>query len=507
MKLTFPNAVLLTPALVAAGCSPHAAREPVRSIAPLPAVTVPASPKSRPPVAAVPPAVSAPALAVPAPSRRHWAAPARGKSVIRVPHLVASPPADFLRAAPGYRVTLAADGLTHPRTLAVAPNGDVFAVGSRTETPGKQPNRVVVYRETRGDGVLRERHVWADNLYLPFGIAFAGGYLYVANTDSVVRWRYQNGDREATDAPEKVIAGIPERGMRQHWTRNILFDRAENRMYLTIGSKENADVEEPLRGTIVAYGMDGGKPTGAPGIVAGGMRNPVGLALHPRTGQLWAVVNERDYLGDDLVPDFLTHVTPNGFYGWPYYFIGTHHDPRLPERPDLRAKTLTPDVLLGSHGAPLGLVFAPDGRSAFVARHGSQNRSRMAGYDIVRVRFDAAGRPSPKYETFVSGWLPDPARTSVYGRPVGLAWAKDGALLIADDWGGRIWRVSHVGGRLQSGFGRSQVPLYFGRECAGWGVICKREFTKVCCNDRQMVYPMGRCIKLKRPLMIGIPAP
>jgi glucose/arabinose dehydrogenase len=328
--------------------------------------------------------------------------------------------------------------------MAVAPNGDIFVVESRLENgASKQPNRVTVLRDTNQDGIADTRSLWADKLYLPFGIAFHGGYLYVANTGSVVRWPYRDGDLQANETPETVIRDIPERGMRQHWTRNILFSEREKRLFLTIGSKENAAIEEPLRGTIVAYTLDEtGKPGGKPQVMASGMRNPVGLALRPGTGRLWAVVNERDYLGDNLVPDFFTEVQEDGFYGWPYYFIGPHHDPRLPERPDMKKKVILPDFLLDAHCAPLGLVFTPDGLSALIARHGSQNRSRKVGYDVVRVRFNAAGRPYGKAETFVTGWLPDPMERPVYGRPAGLAWAKDGSLLIADDWGGRIWRIT-----------------------------------------------------------------
>jgi len=256
-----------------------------------------ATPLSTLPVASALPSVSPILPPVTDAATRAWKAPARARSVIRVPKQVANPPTDFLKALPGFKVELVADKLEHPRWLTV---------------------------------------------------------------------------------------------------------------------------------------------------VASGMRNPVGLAIHPTTGKLWAVVNERDYLGDDLVPDFLTDVKPGGFYGWPYYFIGPHHDPRLPERPDLRKTVLLPDVLLGSHGAPLGLVFTPDGKTALVARHGSQNRTTLFGYDVVRVRWDAAGRPK-KLESLVTGWLVDPARNQVYGRPAGLAWDTDGSLLIADDWGGRIWRVSAVG--------------------------------------------------------------
>jgi len=431
-------AVLL---IVSAGCNrtqPPAASSPSPISSPT-AAPATASPSASPSVSAV---AVAPRIV------RSWTAPPIGKSVIRVPHPIPNPPRDFLRAPKGFKIQLVADGLDHPRWLAVAPNNDIFVVESRLEIRQKdQPNRITVLRDADGDGVAEVRSRCADGLDLPFGIAIHGGYLYVANTGSIVRWPYRDGDLAAlAGAPEVVIRGIPERGFRQHWTRNILFSDREQRLYVTIGSKENADIEEPLRGTIVSYALDStGKPFGEPRIVASGMRNPVGLALYPLTGNLWTVVNERDYLGDPLVPDFLTEIREGDFYGWPYYFVGGHHDPRLPERPDLKAKIVLPDVLLGSHGAPLGLVFTPSGRSALIARHGSQNSSRMVGYDIVRVSFDALGRPRAGFSRLITGWLAHPDEAGVYGRPAGLAWANDGSLLIADDWGGRIWRVTATG--------------------------------------------------------------
>lgn len=357
--------------------------------------------------------------------------PQRGKSVIRLPRQVASPPTDFLKGPPGSSITLVAEGLEHPRWLTVAENGDLFVVESRLEIKTKtQPNRVTVIAK---DG---SRTVFADNLYLPFGIAFHKGFLYVANTGSVVRWPYQPGQQKADRPAETVISGIPERGMRQHWTRNLAFSPDGKWLYLTIGSKENAAIEEPLRGTIVRYAVDAsGKPGGKPTIFAAGMRNPIGLAFHPKTQALWAVVSERDYLGDDLVPDFLTEVRAKDFFGWPYYYLGKHHDPRLPERPDLKAKTRVPDLLFPAHSAPLGLVFDPQG-SAYIALHGSQNRSVFVGYKVVVV---PAGSRAPR--DFVTGWLPNPQKNEVYGRPAGLAWDREGDLLIADDWGGRLWRV------------------------------------------------------------------
>ncbi|MBB6052028.1 DUF7133 domain-containing protein [Armatimonas rosea] len=365
-----------------------------------------------------------------------YSPPARGKSVIRLPRQVENPPTSFLKG--GTKITLVAEGLENPRWLTVAENGDIFVVESRLEIKKqKQPNRVTVLRDTDGDGKADQRSVWADNLYLPFGIAFHRGFLYVANTGSVVRWPYKPGALVAPQPAETVISDIPETGMRQHWTRNLAFSPDGKWLYVTIGSKENADIEESPRASIVRYALDPtGKPIGKLAVFASGLRNPIGMAFHPKTGALWAVVSERDYLGDELVPDFLTEIKENGFYGWPYYYLGPHHDPRLPERPDLKKKTLVPDVLFPAHSAPLGLVFDRAG-NAYVALHGSQNRSRFTGYKIVKI---PAGRKKP--QDFVTGWLVDPNHNAVNGRPAGLAWDRDGSLLIADDWAGRIWRVT-----------------------------------------------------------------
>lgn len=366
----------------------------------------------------------------------HYVPERRGKSVIRLPKQLPAPPRSGFLRGPG-RITLVAQGLEHPRWLTVAPNGDIFVVESRLEIKKKkQPNRVSVLRDTDGDGTTDQRSVWADGLYLPFGIALHQGFLYVANTGSVVRWPYRSGERVASQPAEIVVAGIPEIGMRQHWTRNIAFSPDGKWLYVTIGSKENAAIEEALRGTVVRYAVDAsGRPGGAPTIFASGLRNPIGLAFHPKTGALWAVVSERDYLGDELVPDFLAELKEGGFYGWPYYYLGPNHDPRLPERPDLKAKTLVPEVLFPAHSAPLGLVFDPEG-NAFIALHGSQNRSQLTGYKIVRV---PAGSRTP--QDFVTGWLKSKDGNAVYGRPAGLAWDRDGSLLVADDWAGRIWRI------------------------------------------------------------------
>jgi len=381
-------------------------------------------------------------------------APLATPSVIRVPKLVPSAE-QYLRAPNGFQVRLFADGLRHPRMMALAPNGDVFVVQTRLELPEKnQPHSVVVLRDSDGDGTAESRSVWSEELDYPFGIAFDFGHLYVANTGSIVRWPYQTGARKAPGNPETVLAGIPSNGYRNHWTRNIIFSPDNQFVFLTIGSENNVAEEGPRRAVIERYPLDsGGLIAGKGETYASGMRNPIGLDFNPVTGALWANVAERDYLGDELVPDYTTAVRQGGFYGWPNYFIGPHHDPRMPERPLLKKKAIVPDVLQPSHSTPIDILFyrgssfpAEYRGDAFVALHGSQNRKKLNGYKVVRIRFDKYGRATGKVEDFVTGWLPTGSNREIHGRPAGLLELADGSLLIADDWGGRIWRVSANGG-------------------------------------------------------------
>ena len=336
-------------------------------------------------------------------------APNASRSTLTTPKLIEKPPNVKLQMPPGFHAEAFASGLVNPRWMSVAPNGDVFCVESRVERKVKeQPHRVTVLRDEDGDGRAETRHVFTENLNLPFGIAFHGGYIYIANTGSVVRWPYKDGQTKAQGEPQIVIPNIPERGYNQHWTRNILFSQDGGKLYLTVGSKDNAAEEEKPRATIEEYSLDDdGMPDGEPRIYASGMRNPVGLAFEPVTGKLWANVNERDYLGDDLVPDFLTGVQDGGFYGWPYYYLGAHHDPRLPKKPELNDRIIVPDVLFQSHSAPLGLCFyqgeqfpAEYSGDAFVAFHGSTNRKQRTGYKIVRVRFDKTAKPTAATKIF-----------------------------------------------------------------------------------------------------------
>ena len=327
--------------------------------------------------------------------------------------------------------------------MALAPNGDVFVTDSRA-------NRIIVLRDRNKDGVADERWVWSDKLDQPFGMAFHKDWFYVANTDSVVRFKYRTGQTQAEGEPERLVE-LTRGGYNQHWTRNIIFSPDGTKMFLSIGSETNVSEEEdPRRAAISVYDPDGKNHR----IFASGLRNPIGLAWNPKTGELWTAVNERDGMGDDLVPDFATSVKEGGFYGWPYAYIGPNEEPRRKgEAPKLVEKTIVPDVLFRSHVAALGIefytgtMFPEEYRGdAFVAFHGSWNRQKLSGYKIARIKFDANGKlEGNSYEEFVSGWLPDETSNEVWGRPVGLLVHADGSLLITDDGARKIWRVSYCG--------------------------------------------------------------
>ncbi|HXG68604.1 MAG TPA: sorbosone dehydrogenase family protein [Blastocatellia bacterium] len=367
--------------------------------------------------------------------------PGATSSARNFPKVVPMPPDAKLQMPPGFEVAVFAEGdFQEPRWMALAPNGDVFVADSRA-------NRVVILRDKNGDGKAEERFVFAEGLSQPFGMAFWRDYFYVANTDSVVRFKYKPGQTRAEGAPEK-IADLPGKGYNQHWTRNIIFSPDGKKMYVSVGSETNVDVEpDPRRAAISEYNPDGSGHR----IFAAGLRNPVGMAFYPGTRTLWTSVNERDGLGDDLVPDYITSVKEGGFYGWPYSYIGQNEDPRRKGdmRADLVKRAIVPDVLIQSHSAALGLVFyegnmfpAEYKGDAFVALRGSWNRAERTGYKIIRVRFQN-GKPVGGYEDFITGWSPDPRKQEVWGRPVGLLVLKDGSMLITDDGARKIWRVTY----------------------------------------------------------------
>ena len=334
-----------------------------------------------------------------------------------------------LRVAKGFRVDAFATGLSRPRKLTVAPNGDVFVAESYA-------GRVTVLRTGK-------RSVFASDLKQPYGIAFyppgpSPRYVYIAHTDRVVRYPYRNGDLKARGEGETLLT-LPGGGYNQHWTRNVLFSPKGDRMFVTVGSASNASPEPAPRASILVAEPNGKEAR----TYASGLRNPVGLAFQPGTGRLWAAVNERDRLGDGLVPDYVTHVEEDGFYGWPYFYIGGNPDPRVEISANVRLKApIVPDVLLEAHCAALGVAFPANGsrfKGAFVSMHGSWNRSARSGYKIVRAVLDAKGNATGRYQDFVWGFATPQGR--VWGRPVDVAFAKDGSLLFSDDGSGTIWRV------------------------------------------------------------------
>jgi glucose/arabinose dehydrogenase len=350
----------------------------------------------------------------------------------------------------GFKIDLALTGnLKTPRTIVTAPNGDLFVAES-------DANHIRIIRGFGSDGKVETSSIFATDLTMPYGIAFYPPgpnptHVYIGNTNSVVRFPYRNGDMKASGPAEK-IANIPD-GSRfggGHWTRSIAFSNDGKKLFVGVGSKENVgeDADEKNRADVLEFNPDGSGGR----IYASGIRNPSGLMMHPKTGQLWVAVNERDELGDDLVPDYVTHVAPGGFYGWPWYYIGPNQDPRFKgKRPDLKEKVIVPDVLLQSHSAPLSLTYY-DGKQfpaeydgdLFVTSHGSWNRSHLTGYKVIRL-YSHDGNATGEYQDFVTGFVLNNA--DVWGRPVGITVALDGSLVFTDDASNSIWRVTYVGNK------------------------------------------------------------
>ncbi|MDP9033733.1 MAG: PQQ-dependent sugar dehydrogenase [Myxococcota bacterium] len=357
------------------------------------------------------------------------------------PLVVERPEGATLHLPPGFRIQeYASGGFQRPRWCAVAPNGDVLVSDAEAGT-------VTLLRGIDANGRARERRLFAAGLMQPFGLAFAPGFVYVGGTDAVVRIPYEPGDLQAR-GPAKVVAALPGQGYHEHWTRNVLVSRDFKKLYVTVGSTSNDDPErDPERAAVLEMNLDG---TGRR-VFASGTRNPVGLAWRPATTQLWAVVEERDGLGDDLVPDYFAKMSDGAFYGWPFAYLGPHEDPlHRGERPDLVAKTRAPELLLQAHVAVLGLVFyegamfPADWRGdAILALHGSWNRSLRVGYELVRVRMQGDG-PLDGYDEFVTGWMSAPDRKEVWGRPVGLSVLPDGSMLVVDDAAAVVWRITYT---------------------------------------------------------------
>jgi glucose/arabinose dehydrogenase len=367
-------------------------------------------------------------------------APFATESASKRVQVIPRPQSAALQVPKGFTVTPFAQGLSRPRWLMVAPNGDVFLSES-------YDNRVRLLRDANQDGIAELNTVFAEGLNQPLGMAISPDQtsFYIANTDAVVRYPYQMGQTQLQGKPT-VITRLTGGGYNQHWTRNLIFSPDGKKLYVSVGSASNVDPEDPPRATIQVMNPDGSDRR----TFASGLRNPVGLAFNPITQLLYTTVNERDGLGDDLVPDYLTSVQPNGFYGWPYSYLGSNPEPRVPRKPDLERRAIVPEVLFQAHSAALGLVFydrqqfpSTYRNSAFVAFRGSWNRAEGTGYKVVRVPFNAQGKAEGSYEDFVTGWVVDAKKPTVWGRPVGLAIAQDGSLLITDEPGGTIWRVAY----------------------------------------------------------------
>jgi glucose/arabinose dehydrogenase len=370
------------------------------------------------------------------------------------------------RAAAGIQVSAFAKGFKHPRWIYVLPNGDVLVAETNApERPeeGKgikgramthfmkkagaavpSANRITLLRDADGDGAAETRDVFLENLNSPFGMALVGSALYIANTDAIVRFPYKEGQTRISSAGTRVTE-LPAGPRNHHWTKNLIASRDGRKLYVTTGSNSNVaehGMEEEI-GRAEIWEVDAA--TGERRTFASGLRNPNGLGWEPKTGTLWTVVNERDELGSDLVPDYLTSVRENGFYGWPYSYFGQNVDKRVkPPRPDLVAKAIKPDYALGNHVAPLGLVFSeqaklPFGEGAYVGQHGSWNRRPPSGYNVVFIAF-TDGRPSGPPREILTGFLSPEG--NAYGRPVGVAIDTRGALLVADDVGNVVWRVT-----------------------------------------------------------------
>jgi glucose/arabinose dehydrogenase len=371
--------------------------------------------------------------------------------------------------AQGLQVKAFATGLDHPRWLYVLPNGDVLVAETNrppTEDAPANPiraafmksafekagaatpsaNRITLLRDKDGDGVAETRSVLLSNLFSPFGMALVGDRLYVANADAIVSVPYKAGDTQIAAAPEK-LADLPGAPRNHHWTKSLVASPDGSKFYVGVGSNSNIgenglDIEENRAAILVVDAK-----TGASRVFASGLRNPVGLAWQPGTKTLFTVVNERDELGNDLVPDYLTSVKEGAFYGWPWSYYGANVDTRVkPERPDMVARAIAPDYALGPHVASLGLTFSSGDKmpaqwrdGAFVGLHGSWNRDPPSGYKVVFVPF-ANGKPSGEQQDVLTGFRD--AEGNAHGRPVGVAMAKDGALLVADDVGNAVWRVA-----------------------------------------------------------------
>jgi glucose/arabinose dehydrogenase len=394
--------------------------------------------------------------------------PKPDESVDNGPSVVPRPEGAWPVAPKGFKVELYAQGFTEPRLIRTAPNGDIFLADSHGD-------KIMVLRGVGADGKVEKVSTFASGLNLPFGIAFYPSgpnpkWVYFGNTDSVVRFPYKSGDLVATGAPEKIVPQLP--GFAQlrgggHWTRDIVFTPDGTKMLVSVGSASNADdpdthPNEFHRADVLEFTPEGKFLK----IYASGLRNCVGEAINPTTGELWCSTNERDRLGDNLVPDYITSVKEDGFYGWPWWYMGGHQDPRLMgTRPELKDKVITPDVILQPHFASLEMTFYPEawpvvskaigetqggthafpggyGGDAFAAEHGSWNRAHRSGYEVIRIPMHN-GHATGEYEDFLTGFVTPDGK--VWGRPVGVTVAHDGSLFVTDDGTKSVWHVIYTG--------------------------------------------------------------
>jgi glucose/arabinose dehydrogenase len=376
------------------------------------------------------------------------------KSAANFGRLIPRPEGVMPQAPPGFKVELYATGLNTPRQIRTAPNGDLFIVesypasGSPFGGPVGANGDIKIFRGNK-DGKPEQVSVFAGGLTRPFGINFYPPgpnpqWVYVGNTGSVVRFPYKNGDLKASGPAETLVSDLKPNG--NHWTRDIVFSKDGKRMFVAVGSNDNIDAkgDNQMRANILEFTSEGKFVK----IYASGIRNPVGLGVNPTTGEVWCSVNERDELGDNLVPDYITSVKEGGFYGWPWFYIGNHPDPRKTGGPpELAGKAIVPDVLVQPHSASLGLTFY-EGKQfpkeyegdLFAAEHGSWNRAVMSGHEVVRVPLDK-GKASGVYEDFLTGFVTSEGQA--WGRPVGVTVAKDGSMYVTDDGTMSIWHVSY----------------------------------------------------------------
>lgn len=393
-------------------------------------------------------------------------APNATESVKKYCNVIGWPAGKTPIAPAGFTVTKYAEGLRNPRWIYVAPNGDILVSEANTEDKGvkkaadvvtgraksqnlgESANRITLLRDADKDGKPEVRETFLQDLHQPFGMLILGNAFYVANTDGLWKYPYQAGETRITKTGQKIL-DLPAGGYNNHWTRNLIANADGSKIYISVGSGSNVAEHgisnEIRRANILEINPDGSGER----IYASGLRNPVGMDWAPGSQTLWTAVNERDELGDELVPDYLTSVKEGAFYGWPYSYFGSHVDERVEaKRPDLVEKAIVPDVALDPHSASLGLAFY-DGnafpekyrKGAFIGQHGSWNRSAFSGYKVVFVPFQN-GKPTGKPEDFLTGFIADKERGDVYGRPVGVGVLPEGSLLVADDSSNTLWRIA-----------------------------------------------------------------